>query len=140
MSYGNLTNVTLFASNAGTYGMVLGTLGAVERSISSSANGSNFSPYSGEYLDPGSNYSLYYSPGNLSGVGFVTANISDGNSNLHISLKNSNSTATYLVQRNGSVNVSIRTEPGNIYISLTGNYTVGQLFKYASTYLTMAGL
>lgn len=138
-----INNTTFFASDAGTYGMVLGNLSGVEQSISSYSVKQSFSPYATQYLSSQSNYSFYYSPGklsNISSLNFITGNISDGNSNLHISIDNSTGIGTNLIQRNGTVNISISTKPGNIYISLTGNYTLGQLFNYASPYLAKAGL
>lgn len=133
-------NSVFYASDAGTAGMVIGNLTAVESSISSSTSGNTFSSSATSYLDPSSNYSFFYRPANITSVDHVTGNLSDGHSSIFISLSNNTSLGSFYMVRNGTINVSISSRPGSIVISFTGNYKLDQLFSYVSGYLTKAGL
>lgn len=140
MKYLSLANQTFYAADAGTYGMVLGNISAVKTSISSAKSSSTFASSAGKYLNDQSTYSLYFAPGNMSSVNYISANISNGNSNFHISFSNSTGLGTFFLQKNGTVNITVSSGVDSLYISLTGNYTIGQLYNYVKPYLLKAGL
>lgn len=131
---------TMYAADSGQVGMVLGNLSAVKESILSSQTGDTFTDSASKYLDGGSNYTFYLSPSNGSGVSYMTGNISDGHSSVYIGLEGNNSLGTFFVQLNSTYNISISSMEHGVRIEISGNYTVGELISYATSFLTMAGL
>ncbi|HKJ97035.1 MAG TPA: hypothetical protein VJ944_04775 [Thermoplasmataceae archaeon] len=132
-------NSTLFAANAGTAGMVIGNLGAVKDSISSAGSGNTFSSVATSYLDGTSNYSFYVKPKNLSSVNYITGNISDGHSNVYVSLSGNTSLGSFHFVKNGTYNVTVSSKPGSLMVTVTGNYTLSELVGYVTQYLGKVG-
>lgn len=135
----NLTG-TLYASDSGQAGMVLGNLSAVKASILSSQTGETFASNASRYLDSKSNYTFYLSPSNVSGVSFITGNISDGHSLIYVGFSGNNSLGTFFFQMNSTYNISISSMQHGVRIGISGNYTIGQLLNYTTSFLQRVGL
>lgn len=134
------TNGTVYAADAGTSSMILGNITAVENSISAHNSGSTFSSAALTYMDSSSTYSFYFAPHNISPVNYITGNVSNGYSHIHISLKNNTGLGSFYIRHNGTYNVTVSSSPGSLNITVQGNYSVNQLLSVASGYLKKAGL
>ncbi len=130
----------LYAADSGAAGMVIGNLSAVKSSISSFQTGNTFSDNARKFLDSASNFTFYASPLNLSGINYVTGNISDGHSSVYLSFSGNNSLGSFTYQGNLAYNFTVISRPHSLTVAIDGNYTVGQLMNTATSTLQRLGL